>query len=420
MFGARVFYSLAIVLALAMLGARAVRALGDEGRAALPASAPSTREAAQLKTLQEKLQESRELDGRIRGLPSLGSFRRDDVFRIHKEGNRLVLQTSLHATMGGERQVTIEDLPGPTSVSVRDPLKGNEPREGLRVPLLFQLFHLDASDPDAVFCYASVAAMPGHLIIGGDYQLKNGSRSVQFVEERRAGDPRPEANEEGDRLFIKEFDNDDRIVVDLTLRGPDLETLKVRHPREVSRYLRPVLRDLGHESLLAVSPQVAWQVFAPDVQPDPAIRAKVLQLLPELGAQSFRQRQAATQALKDLGDPGALVLMRLDPASMAEEQRARIQELLAAYRTLSSEQIAALRQDGDFLLDCVNSESAELRAAALEALKQKLGRTVELPADARARATAIAELRKQLSPLAVQAPATNPSTGPSAAPSEPP
>src|ERR1043166_1505344 len=133
--------------------------------------------------------------------------------------------------------------------------------------------------------------------------------------------------------------------------------LRRKYPREVARYLEPIFRDFKQESVLArVDPKLAWQVFAPAYVPPPELAAKVKALAVKLDAENFADREAASRELAAMGAPAAMALTRLGRANMSDEQLSRIDVLTAPYKPLPDDQVAKLRNDRFFLLDCLAAD----------------------------------------------------------------
>ena len=194
------------------------------------------------------------------------------------------------------------------------------------------------------------------------------------------------------------------------LEASDLRALVRDHPGEAEKYVRPLLRDLGQKSLLEPEARTAWQVFPDRWRPDPEAARKVRELLPGLGGADFHSREAAEAGLRRLGDAGTAVLLHTDRAGLSPEQNLGIDRLLADLHPLSAAEAAGLRDDTEFLLDCLTIDDAKLRAAALDRLRELSGKDLSFDPDApdADRDAALSVLRRQFARPA--GPATQPAT----------
>ena len=108
--------------------------------------------------------------------------------------------------------------------------------------------------------------------------------------------------------------------------------------------------------------------------------------------------------------PGAAVLSHLDRMALSPEQNLMIDRTLAPFAQLSPRDATRLRSDTAFLTDCLYLANPEVRAAALDRLKQVTGKELsfDLNAPDAARPAAILELRKQLTIKPAEGPSTEP------------
>ena len=123
-------------------------------------------------------------------------------------------------------------------------------------------------------------------------------------------------------------------------------------PTLFQQYVRPMLADLGLESVLDDQVRAeATQIYLDRLAADEATLGRVESLLPKLDAESYEERNAAQEALARLGQPGATVLSKYEGTRLSPEQKSRVAAVLAAYRPLAPEQAAARRDDAAFLRD---------------------------------------------------------------------
>ena len=58
------------------------------------------------------------------------------------------------------------------------------------------------------------------------------------------------------------------------IQAADFQALVREHGREADEFVRPLLRQIGQESVLAPDEQVAWQVLSDRWRPDPKLVAQ--------------------------------------------------------------------------------------------------------------------------------------------------
>jgi hypothetical protein len=192
----------------------------------------------------------------------------------------------------------------------------------------------------------------------------------------------------------------------------DIQTLRREHPRPFYKYVLPALKELRAQGVMAIDPWAARQALA-DRLPADRLPGAVRRLVGELGSPSARVRERATCALAGLGEDGMAALKDLDRAGLAPQQVMAIDALLERFKPLSRGESDRLRDDADFLFDCLYSEEPDVSSAALARLRQlnrgeKIQPDLSVPPEARAQA--IEALRLRLAPAAP--PATQPSTAP--------
>jgi hypothetical protein len=194
-------------------------------------------------------------------------------------------------------------------------------------------------------------------------------------------------------------------VETVSLTEPDFATLRRLHPRETERWLRPLLQELGQERMLAPELAVAWQALADDWPDDVKARQTLREALADLGVADYHTRESAARRVADLGLAGATAILRLDDhhtrLDLSAEQNRELDSILSLWRTIPQEDAQALHNDRQFLLDCLSSEDATVRAVALEHL-QKLEEAArgftaqDLDGDPDHRAQTVATLRDRI------------------------
>jgi hypothetical protein len=153
-----------------------------------------------------------------------------------------------------------------------------------------------------------------------------------------------------------------------------VDQLRRENAQLVRKYLEPPLRRITGRSLLKPGPADVYRVFE-QIQPDPAVARQVARLLIRLDAESFKERESASDALAQLGGSAVLAVLRLDRSLVSAEVNTRLTSFLAAHgnSTVDPQQAAT---DRHFLVDCLDDEDAKVRSAAKEALEKLLSRTI--------------------------------------------
>lgn len=160
---------------------------------------------------------------------------------------------------------------------------------------------------------------------------------------------------------------------------PSLLMMRLDHPGDVERYVRPMFRAYRQEhAVFEVDPTVAWQVLSDTWVAPAALQTKVNGLVRALSADDYSTRASADQQLRNVGETAALYLMQMPRQNLTPEQIARIDKIESEYRPLTDAQAAQLRQDANFLLDCLMCQDANLRRSALDHLQRMLGRHIDV------------------------------------------
>ncbi|MDB5296868.1 MAG: hypothetical protein JWO31_2851 [Phycisphaerales bacterium] len=187
--------------------------------------------------------------------------------------------------------------------------------------------------------------------------------------------------------------------------------LRAKHPREVRRYLLPLLGKVADDGWWRPGVADVYTAFE-DVPADPAVAGVVQALLPDLDAADAPTRQAAATRLADLGPAGVLAVLRADPETLSPQQRAQLGRYVAAHRRRVTDSPVDARRDPAFLADCLEHDDPAVRRAAKAALERLTGRPVAFDPDGPVdgRAAAADGVREELYRTALTAPATAPAT----------
>jgi hypothetical protein len=211
------------------------------------------------------------------------------------------------------------------------------------------------------------------------------------------------------RFTVNEVGGAGQPPVNVNAVAPSFAALRLRNPREVEQFLRPLFTAMAQEAVFAPDPLVAFQVFAGRWGPDPDSRSRVEALVPVLGTGSFRDRERATTQLRQMGRPAVLALLRLDRSRLSAEQCLRADSVLRPFMSLPASEVERLRHDRGFLLDCLYGDDAAVRAAGWDRLKELApGETsvtrYDPSDDPAARSAAAADLRQRLTVVPAPAP----------------
>jgi hypothetical protein len=286
-------------------------------------------------------------------------------------------------------RVPLSDLPGDAII-----LSHSIPRQRIPGWPMFEYYEVSGSNP--VSRHLQVLNTPVQLQVVQDIQQKIGPvtelTTISLIETLDATDIEPIT------LRVQTI-RGSQAVVNQAISAATLPAMRREHPREFEEYLRPLFREFHQDqAVFGVEGQVAWQVMADVWQSPPDLPGKIAPLIAQLDAVEYSDRARAQAALRKMGEPAALYLASADRRNWSAEQRARTDKLLAEFFPLSTQQAKALGTDVNFLLDCLDSDDADLRAATLKHLNRALGREVRLNLDepAAERFAAIAQLRKEL------------------------
>ena len=333
----------------------------------------------------------------LKSLPSLGKHQMADIMSLRIGDRRLVLHTTLQPWPNfTRRRADIEGFGSPATVSYTQFIAAEPSARQFE-------FNLD-DYPDAdTFARLHVVWRPeglqtGELTMERTEQSSAGFTRILFVQNARQAQLMVFSNREPLSSRGQNFSLSER----------DFMAMRERHSVETERWLRPLFRRLRQDAAFAPDVNSAWQVLVENWPVDDATVREVRRLLPELGSEEPRVRSKAAADLARLGRDGATVLLRTDRTSLSLEQTARMDELLSRFRKMPDEDAAELRNNSDFLIDCLYCDDAVIRRLATEQLARFAGHSVNVnpDADPDARAAAIEKLRGTLRP------ATQPASAP--------
>jgi hypothetical protein len=299
-------------------------------------------------------------------------------------------------------------FPNPAQITILQTLPAI--RRGPEAPPLgFVISSRDFSHGDAMCVFTTISCTLGRVEVSRDFETARVLGSVQLIEDGPQS-PLGAANAQNPvRLFVHRINElTQQEEVKLKLTAPTFSALVQAHPAECEQYLRPIFRELDQESaVFAPTLTAAWQVLADDVTPDPTVAARVEAALTELDSDDFQRREAASHALRKLGEPAALVLMKRDRKKLSLAQSSAVDTFLAGYLPLSPPAARQLGGDIGFLLDTQYCDSPQLRTLAAERMKKLLGRPDGIDPLA-PDATRLAQVARARAALLGAPPATSP------------
>ena len=375
-----------IVLLFALAGSATAQALPP---APPPSNPPATTQADEPVTLSELQAEAKaKAEADVKTLPVLQFNKIQDVIQLRVEQDQLAVDTPLSPME--ESLVVIPGLPGISKMRIANSLQAPQP-----TLILINFENLRFDSPDALTTQNVISYVPGRLMLHRLEGLPDDQmRNIQLIQSDQY------LQDNGGRIMLY-VQITGANAVDLKLFADSFTDLRRKYPLETARYLDPMFRALRQESVFArVDPKLAWQVFADAYQPTPEHLDKTKALVAQLGAESFKDREAASDTLKQLGEPAAIVLMRSDRKGLNEEQIGRIDAFLTTFKPVSEAKAATLRKDSNFLLDCLYSEDGAIRQLALAELTKVTGKPIAFDSSAglEARIEAVAKIRESLAP----------------------
>jgi hypothetical protein len=315
--------------------------------------------------------ELQQLQNQVAALPQINIASASQIFQLTLEQNMLAAHTNFAAE--GPAHINVPDLPGVIRLTVFG--HGDVAASGRT----FQVFQQDATNPDGGQINTMIAAVGGRVIISRDSENEQFTSSIQLVQDP----PPPPGGELRDppvRLLIRRQDlTGKQKPINMRLDADNFWDLRRRNEREVDQYLRPIIRSFKQEStVFAIDPVIAWQVLGEHYVPDEQMNARVRQLVDQLGADDFRQREKAMQELKKIGHPAARVLSKMDRTELSLQQSSGVDAFLAQLAPLSADQVKQFATDKSFLLDVLYDDDATLRDLAVKRLDEVSGKAIAL------------------------------------------
>jgi len=366
-----------IILAVMMIGSQTTEP------ATQPASAP-----VPLQRLQAEAQ--------VAGLPRRQLNSIADLFRFEQRGSFLFVRCTIEDIDEHTRLI----IPGDASIITLRPM-GQRPLAGAdeNEPRDFNFLQQEFVGPTSLQVNTTVILGAGRLTLARETEDANATSSVQLLQDPPPPDAVPNPDEPPVRLYVSKLKSDGSPDLQVRHTAQSFRELCLQYPQDINQYVRPILRELKQESaVFAPDAKLAWQVLSEDWKPSQSLIEKVRALVGKLDAGDFKQRSAAMEELKGLGQPAAIVLLKTDRSKLSAEQQGAVDSLLESYVLVSNDQAAKLREDLDFLIDTLSSDDPQLRQLAWQRLEKLTNVQVQFDpaADPAARADAIERLRASL------------------------
>jgi hypothetical protein len=179
--------------------------------------------------------------------------------------------------------------------------------------------------------------------------------------------------------------------------APSIRQLYGQHPREVRRYLSPLLHDLTGKFLLRPGAADVYRLFE-TIPADREIANELNRVIGRLESNSFPVREQAGKDLSALGAPFVLAALRRDLSDLSADAKEHLDRFIAEHSNAQWDDLDAARKDRLVLLDCLEDEDQAVRAASKAALEKVVGKKIEFDvlAGAEAREKMIEGLRAEL------------------------
>jgi hypothetical protein len=303
----------------------------------------------------------------MRDLPSLGEHRLDEVVSFSNIGGMLRPVTRLSPT--GLSTVRLTGLHGFATVRVLS----RETIKSAGADRFIEFSYRDLDVPGTIEVVTEVDCGPSTVQISRGMELPGDALlQVQLIRSE-ATDPHSII------LYIQTVPPSGMSLPARRISAASLADLARKDPPDVDVYLRPIFRMFGAEQVaFAVEDKAACQVLADWYPVDPGVAAATDAAVDGLGAESFADREAALQRLRDLGEPAAIHLMTSSVRALNDEQTTRVELFLAPYRPFTDEQAQRLRHDPDFLLDCLFNSDPTIRKLALTQCRRSTRQPINL------------------------------------------
>jgi hypothetical protein len=303
--------------------------------------------------------------------PVEGEFNLHELFTVRLDEHGFIkLSPNLPANLGPSSRLKVRGFDAPVRLDIE-----RDEKEAIS-ELRFVITNFNHTH--AVVVESQVHWSPEVMVIDQMSRFQSGQNYVSLIQQDTAPDEKKLPR--GVSLRVMLGDIPGQSAAD-TFEAESFVQLREKNWNEVEQYLRPILRELRLTSLLSVDPKLAWQVFAAEWDPEPKIVKQLEDVLPALNAEDFKERRNATQKLKELGDPVVPAILKLDRQKLTPEQNTALDSVLASLLKPQAE-LTKLRNDPNFLVDCLYSSDPQIVRAALRRINQLLNKEEKLDASA--------------------------------------
>lgn len=302
------------------------------------------------------------------------------VLRITLADDLMQVECTAGETDGFKR-VALSDVSGLATLNASP----GTPESGR--PSFVDFNHVEFDAPGAIAHSLQIFARGDYVQIAWDEATPQASSRIQLIQA-------PQMADDPDAVVRLYYDRFDAVTEEQLARkqfsARSFPALWAAHRAEVGRLVVEPLRRRGlHAGLLATPPALGWQVLGPTAEPPQEVKARVAELVRQLDAEAFADREAAAESLRQMGSPAAVALRAISPDTLSEEQRRAIDAIVAKYTVVPDAAAKAMARDPAFLIGCLYADDAGLWPLAAEALRRLHGVEVRLgesPAITRAEA----------------------------------
>jgi hypothetical protein len=402
-----------VVVAVAVCARLAARA-ADQGQ-----QQPQTQTLAQ-----GRAEERKGIERQWAEYPALGTKALSDLINFRLNRNDLEIYSRLPSTSGMSRVNVPELQTGMTAIDVRG---GSGQKAGeAYVPIVLLFIHYDFDKPGTRIASTTVQVTPMNLQVAQDLEGPAGLRQVLLMVSLTNNNN--DSSEPPVRMTVTTQGNfnmsdDEKLSttgpadavaaaasepppVKIEHKAADFVSLRRQFPGDVANYLEPIFRELHADSaVFGPDRKLAWEVFVDQAKPDAKSSERVKQIVSRLDSDDVHERDAAAAELTTMGETAAVSLLHMDRSKLSPEQQSRIDSFLSPYKPVSEEDVKRLRDDPNFLLDCLYDTDDFVVGCALDRLRQITGKAVAFDPSLRddARRNAVNKLRAAIAP-----PTTNP------------
>jgi hypothetical protein len=361
---------------------------------------PATTQSLEQALAQHKREQEQEYLDQLKPAPELklSTGQITDIFEFSIEKDLLIVRPKLTGT-NGQARCTVKGIVGPCSVAIFEDT--HAPGGGINA---LQFAHRDFTNPQEIFRHTMLFAHAGSVQLSMDLDGLVRSKSVSMIEDMKPEDP-----DNAVRINVQVIDAvTDDVIGQYNVGAPSFRELRKRYPRETQEFVVPILRDLQSQTILAPDPRIASQALQTQFKPDEALSKKIDAALAKFDSDKFQEREQAAKDLADLGQPAAMALSHADRKGWSLDRQSGVDAFLSQYKAMSDEELAKLRQEPIFLLDCLYSDDASIRAAAAKMMEKQANVKIDPDASGEAREQMIDRAYARLfRPLPIQ-PTTKP------------